>query len=232
MFDAMQTISMVRFPMSSHTVSVFESDGEDAAVVSSLGAQSKALAAINASFFNKQKFPTEYVKDDGKIVCHTPPVSGSRANGMFRIQDKKGRKVDVLTVADSLSTFNAAEGWREAIVSGPVLIEEGKPVDYSQRPKHTFFHRRHPRTLMGYTEDGWIYFVVVDGRFPGKAAGMTIFELQVLCESLGLYEAMNFDGGGSSTLWTKETGVVNHPCDNRTFDHQGERVVPNAIIVK
>ena len=223
---------MVRFPMDRHSVSVYESDGESSAVVSSLGADSKALAAINASFFDKNRIPTEFVKDDGKIVCSKLPAAGSRANGMFRIQDKKARKVDIVTVGDSLSIYNAAEGWREAIVSGPVLIEDGKPVDYSARPNHSFFNRRHPRTLLGYTADGWMYFIVVDGRFPGQADGMTIAELQVLCQALGLYEAMNFDGGGSSTLWTKESGVLNHPYDNRKFDHAGERIVPNAIIVK
>ena len=232
MFGSTQTISMVRFPISSHSVSIYESDGESAAVVSTLGADSKALAAINASFFDKKRIPTEFVKDEGKIVCTRPPVPGSRANGMFRIQDKKARRVDIVTVGDSLSTYNAAEGWREAIVSGPVLVEDGKPVDYSSRPNHSFFHRRHPRTLLGYTADGWMYFIVVDGRFPGHADGMSIFELQVLSQALGLYEAMNFDGGGSSTLWTKESGVLNHPYDNRTFDHAGERIVPNAIIVK
>ncbi len=76
-----------------------------------------------------------------------------------------------------------------------------------------------------------MYFAVIDGRFP-LGIGMSISELQVLCESLGLYEAINLDGGGSSTLWNKETGVVNHPYDNKQFDHAGERVVPNVIIVK
>jgi exopolysaccharide biosynthesis protein len=218
--------------MDSHTVSVFESDGTSAAVVSSLGAKSKALAAINASFFDRDKFPTEFVKDEGKILCTRPPVAGTRSNGMFRIQDKKGRKVDILTVEDSTSAFHAAKGWREAIVSGPVLMEDGEVVDYTDMASKTFFYRRHPRTLMGYTADGWIYFIVVDGRFPQKAEGMSIFELQTLCKALGLHEAMNFDGGGSSTLWTKENGVVNHPCDNKTYDHAGERIVPNAIIVK
>lgn len=225
-------MSMVRFPMNSHAVSVYESDGPSATVISRMGAESGALAAMNASFFDRKKMPTEFVKDEGKVICTRPPLAGTRANGMFRIQDPDGQSVDIVTVSDSLSAVNAAEGWYEAIVSGPVLLEEGKLVDYTDISSKTFFWRRHPRTLIGYTSDGWIYFIVVDGRFPGKAEGMSIFELQILCQSLGLYEAMNFDGGGSSTLWTKETGVVSHPSDNRIFDHKGERVVPNAIIVK
>ena len=85
---------------------------------------------------------------------------------------------------------------------------------------------------MGYTQDGWLYFIVVDGRFPGRGEGMNIEELTVLSEALGLYEALNLDGGGSSTLWTRDEGVVNHPYDNQVFDHAGERVVPNVVIVK
>lgn len=234
-FGSMQTISMVRFPIKSHVVSVYDSQGANAAVTSALGEAAGAIAAINASFFDKKKVPTEYVKDEGKVVCDRPANGASRSNGMLRIKDKKGRSIDILTVVDSATTVDAANGWREAIVSGPVLIEDGKIVDYlTDRKKMSgkFYPRRHPRTLMGYTEDGWVYFIVVDGRFPGQAEGMTVLEMQILCQSLGLYEAMNLDGGGSSTLWTKEFGVMNHPYDNKVFDHKGERKVPNALIVK
>ena len=72
----------------------------------------------------------------------------------------------------------------------------------------------------------------VDGRFPGQAEGMTIDEMQVLCQSLGLYEALNLDGGGSTTLWVKGEGVLNHPYDNKVFDSLGERIVPNIITVR
>ena len=73
--------------------------------------------------------------------------------------------------------------------------------------------------------------IVVDGRFPGQAAGMTIGELIYLVRQLGLYSALNLDGGGSSTLWCEEAGVVNRPSDNRRFDHEGERRVTNCIAV-
>ena len=61
---------------------------------------------------------------------------------------------------------------------------------------------------------------------------MNVSEMQTFCESLGLYEALNLDGGGSATLWTSDFGVLNHPYDNQRFDHEGERSVPNALIVK
>ena len=65
----------------------------------------------------------------------------------------------------------------------------------------------------------------------GEADGMTIPELTSLCLQLGLTDALNLDGGGSSTLWTHKAGVINNPCDNRRFDHAGQRRVPNALII-
>ena len=80
--------------------------------------------------------------------------------------------------------------------------------------------------------DGFIWLVVVDGRAKGKADGMTIEELTRLAAMMGLTDALNLDGGGSSTLWSSVAGVLNHPCDNHRFDHAGQRVVPNVISVK
>ena len=233
-FNSVQSISIARFPLWEQSVSVVESDGPKAAVTSTFGKNSQALAAINGSYFNKEWMPVTFVKDEGRVVNAVTTDGGTRCNGMLRIKDKRGRKIDILGV-DSLSVAKSAQGWREAIVSGPVLLEDGVPVIYEDdgsREFRRFYARRHPRTIIGYTADGWVYFIVVDGRFPSQADGMSIAELEVLCESLGLYEALNLDGGGSSALWAKDAGVLNHPYDNLVFDHEGERVVPNAIIVK
>lgn len=238
-FGSTQSISVARFPIKKHSVSVVESDGPASGKTSKLAADNGALAAINGSYFTmhtKYPYPCTFVKDEGKII----PLGGddkgsSRCNGMLRIKRKNGKEVDILSI-DSLTRDKSAEGWYEAIESGPVLIEEGVTVDYEgkvgARDYHRFYGRRHPRTLVGYTKDGWMYFFAVDGRFPGFADGMSIAELQILCESFGLYEAINFDGGGSTTLWTNDGGVINHPYDNKRFDHKGERVVPNILIVR
>ncbi|MBR4775524.1 MAG: phosphodiester glycosidase family protein [Bacteroidales bacterium] len=232
-FGGTQTVSLIRFPMKDHAVSVVSAPGAKAGVTSQLAVQNKALAAVNGSFFDGDNMPITYLKDEGRVVSKRVDGEANLFNGMFRIKDKKGRFVDI-TVVDSLSTAAAAKGWREAIVSGPVLLNEGQPVYYQNDGSRTyrrFYRRRHPRTLLGYTQDGWMYFIVVDGRFP-LADGMNVFEMQVLCQSLGLYEALNLDGGGSATMWASGLGVLNHPYDNQVFDHEGERVVPNAIIVK
>ena len=236
-FGSMQTVTMLRFPQRKQRVSVFESDCENAAITSELGAKSGALGAINGSYFNVTTLePMTFVKDEGKVVFGQLTDNPLRCNGVFRIRNRKGSRVDILTV-DTLNFAKAAKGWREAIMAGPVLIEDGSLPKYTDSdidPRYfkKFYSKRHPRTALGYTQDGWIYLIAVDGRFPGQAEGMTIDEMQVLCQSLGLYEALNLDGGGSTTLWVKGEGVLNHPYDNKVFDSLGERIVPNIITVR
>ncbi|MBP3533181.1 MAG: phosphodiester glycosidase family protein, partial [Alistipes sp.] len=61
--------------------------------------------------------------------------------------------------------------------------------------------------------------------------GMTIGELAKVCRWLGLTDAINLDGGGSCTLWCREAGILNHPYDNKRYDHDGERAVSSCIVV-
>jgi exopolysaccharide biosynthesis protein len=96
----------------------------------------------------------------------------------------------------------------------------------------SFVFKRHPRTVFGYDDKGYAYMIVIDGRHKGNAAGATIPEAAFIARILGLEAALNLDGGGSSALWSDQTGVLNHPCDNKTFDHNGERRVPNIIIAR
>jgi exopolysaccharide biosynthesis protein len=86
--------------------------------------------------------------------------------------------------------------------------------------------------VIGCDKRGNIYLVVVDGRSKGNAEGMTIAELTALCRWMGMHEAINLDGGGSSALWSKKQGVINYPSDNKKFDHEGERKVSSTIVVK
>ena len=92
--------------------------------------------------------------------------------------------------------------------------------------------RRHPRTAIGTDKKGNVYLVVVDGRSKGNAAGMSIDELTQVCRWLGLRDALNLDGGGSTSMWTAEEGIINHPSDNGKFDHAGERRISSCIVVK
>lgn len=104
-----------------------------------------------------------------------------------------------------------------ALAGGPVLIDNGKARTWEPpRP-------RHPRTAIGWNREQ-LFLVVVDGRQAGLSVGMTLPELAALMKRLGCTEAMNFDGGGSSTLWLGGR-VMNSPSDGR------ERPVANGLMI-
>jgi exopolysaccharide biosynthesis protein len=75
---------------------------------------------------------------------------------------------------------------------------------------------------------GWnrseFFLVTVDGRQKDLSVGMTLKEFAAYLLKLGCDEAMNFDGGGSATLWYGGQ-VRNHPCDG------GERIIANALVL-
>jgi hypothetical protein len=72
--------------------------------------------------------------------------------------------------------------------------------------------RRHPRTLAGVTRSGKLIIAVVDGRKPGSTVGASFIEAAQLMRWLGAHDAINLDGGGSSTMVIGKK-VVNHPSD-------------------
>ena len=222
-----QSISIVRYDPGSMRADIVTAPGDAADSVSALCVRNGALAGINGSYFDTRALtPATFVKDEGLVVGETSPSELFRTNGIITLS---GKKVGV----DAIDTTLVQEGFREALASGPILIDEGKAYDYAEgiRQPDNFYNVRHPRSAVGQDAFGNVWLIVVDGRAPGKAEGMTISELTSLCVQLGLTDALNLDGGGSSTLWTKSAGVINHPCDNRRFDHAGQRRVPNALIV-
>jgi len=119
---------------------------------------------------------------------------------------------------------------RTAVGGGPVLIYDGK-IRITDREEQLFPNSNRngehdPRTAMGYTRDGQLIVLVVQGRTPGTAAGATLVaEAQILL-GLGCYEALNLDGGGSSCM------LVNGKETIKPSDREGERPVPAVFLIK
>jgi phosphodiester glycosidase len=131
-------------------------------------------------------------------------------------------------------TYDPVEGepepWASAqdIVGGAgLLIRDGRDVeDWAiEAFNKGFAEGRHPRTLIGDAPDGTIWLVTVDGRQPKLSVGMTLEELRTLAHRLGLVNALNLDGGGSTTMWVRGA-VVNSPSDAA-----GPRKVSDALLV-
>lgn len=123
----------------------------------------------------------------------------------------------------------AAE-WAAAtdIIGGAGLLARGgRYIDdwKAERFNAGFAESRHPRTIIGTAADGTIWLVVVDGRQPQLSLGMTLIELRELARRLGLVNALNLDGGGSSTMWVRGE-VVNSPSDAT-----GPRRVSDSLLV-
>ncbi|MEO8041443.1 MAG: phosphodiester glycosidase family protein [Acidobacteriota bacterium] len=107
------------------------------------------------------------------------------------------------------------------------LIKDGK-IDITweqEKASKSFAEMRHPRTAVAKVKDGKFLMITVDGRQPGVSVGMTLQELAEYLLSLGATDAMNLDGGGSTTMFL-DGKVVNTPSDK-----EGERKVSDAIVV-
>ena len=223
-----QFIAFVRYKPAAFQTTVVTAEREQADSTSALCLKYNAVAGINGSYFNMDSLTTvTFIKDDGFIIGSTTMKQAYRTNGAVVLNPEEIR----IDACDTTDIFE--QDW-EVMASGPLLVDEGRAASYSEDIPgwKSFYDKRHPRTVMGKDSAGGVWLVVVDGRFPGEAEGMTIAELTDLCKRLGLTEALNLDGGGSSTLWTLPGGVLNHPCDNGQFDHVGQRIVPNAVVVR
>lgn len=116
---------------------------------------------------------------------------------------------------------------RDALAAGPVLVRRGRIAVSGD--EEVFFGSSipevHPRTAAGYTAQGELILLVVDGRQP-SSRGVDLRELAAIMKELGCVEAVNLDGGGSSTL------VVNGRLVNRPAGGSYQREVLSAITVR
>lgn len=194
------------------------------APTSAMAQAHKAVAAINGSYFNMKKGNSVcFLQLDGEVIDTTTTAElNLRVNGAVQI--KKGR-LRILPWSKKIE--ESYHGKNDVLASGPLLLQKGKACDW-EACDSSFVHTKHPRSAVVVEKDGTTWFVTVDGRAPGHANGMSIPELAHLIRILGGHDALNLDGGGSTTLWL-EGNVVNHPSDNKQFDHAGERAVPNIL---
>ncbi|MBB1258710.1 phosphodiester glycosidase family protein [Streptomyces alkaliterrae] len=123
---------------------------------------------------------------------------------------------------------------------GPLLLRDGRtaldPVRDGWSPeavdghdRRTFYNewylRRNPRTAAGITASGHLVLMTADGRHPGHSAGLTIPEAAAVMRSLGAVDALNLDGGGSTTL------VTHGRVRNTPSDPAGERPVATTLLL-
>ena len=124
-----------------------------------------------------------------------------------------------------VSTPNWAEV-KESVSGGPYLIMGGEVYidEKDQRFKFAIKDAYAPRSAIGIGKNGNLFLITVDGRRPGLSVGVTLTDFAGLLKKLELQEAINLDGGGSTTL------VVDGKIVN-TLSERHERKVSNALLV-
>ncbi len=101
-----------------------------------------------------------------------------------------------------------ATGAWQGVSFVPELIRDWDPKTIPSKWKSA----RQPRTVLGQYPNGDIFFIVVDGRQSNWSQGITLEEMQVLLMRLGVMEAFNLDGGGSTAMYYNGS-ILNKPSD-------------------
>ena len=238
--DSYQTISVIRYSPKHFKTMIVQPEK-----LTRLSATAKSVNGdfgVNAGYWDVRiDKPSTFLKLNGEQIAVTADFEKERVDGLVCV----GKRKVVLDYCKAGEEAKYAKKYKNILAAGPVLIDEGKQVDHDAytkgmvdnaggKPVGAFYTytQRHPRTAIGTDRKGNVYLVVVDGRSKGNAEGVTITEFTNVCAWLGMRDAINLDGGGSSSMWTAEEGTVSYPCRNKKFDHAGERRVSSCMVVK
>jgi exopolysaccharide biosynthesis protein len=230
-FNSNQNIHILRVAKSNSNVQwKIGTAGNELLKTSTIAQKEEALAAVNGSFFNMKKGGSvNFIRING-IMTDTsandkgPGIYGQNQSGAFAYDDKNF----VILKRD----IPGQGKWEENIPfpnvmeCGPILL-----VDTQKQPllDSPFNNNRHPRTCVCVTENETL-LITADGR-NALAQGLSLHELTDVLIWLGCKNGLNLDGGGSTTFYLRDKGVVNMPCDNKLWDHEGERPVSNALML-
>ena len=199
--------------------SKLEKEGE---TTSEIAQNNNAVAAINGgAFVDKTSvvwtgtgaFPDGIVMSEGKTIWNS--VTDKDGTPLFGITDK-----GVLIVGKYSENELKKLNIKEALSFKPILIVNGKKTDLSKE-----LPGMASRTAIGQKKDGSIILLVIDGRQLGSL-GASFQEVQEIMFKLGAINAINLDGGRSTTMYLNGE-VVNNPTNT-----MGERTIPTAVIVK
>jgi len=145
-------------------------------------------------------------------------LSGSDVNSVALQAMQPGQSVTINSTMSN-SSWNDIDN---AIGGDQFLVRNGR--------LSALVSRAHPRTAIGLTKSGSLLMVTVDGRQPGYSYGVTAPEMGELMMQLGAVDALNFDGGGSTTMAVRAPGatgliVANSPSGGY------QRAVTSALVV-
>jgi exopolysaccharide biosynthesis protein len=252
LFSSNQNINILEVEMSRKNRIDVEADSSVLKPTSTFGKEHQALAAINGTFFDmKNGGSVDYVRLNGKVLNSTRlPKNNQRAAHQKAAIIVSKNKVRIVPWDGADNWENTLKG-EDVMVTGPLLLEDHRRTNLDSANFNT---ARHPRTALAL-RGSKVLLISVDGRNE-KAAGMSLFELSSFLKWIEAKDAINLDGGGSTTMWINghpDGGIINHPSDNKKmeqskaykpgmdldnlaadekkWDHGGERKVANVLLV-
>ncbi len=176
------------------------------------------VGATNADFFDMfgDGHPSGMCAKNGKIIYRGPtdrPFFGVKNDGQHVI------------TCDESDICHAVGGFY-------ILLKDGKFGDLAIH--EPFGCNRHPRTAVGICPDGKFIILVVDGRIPAYSNGATLLDLALFLKKLGATDALNLDGGGSSTFLVKNGDgfdLLNNPADLVRPTEKLIRPIFNSVLI-
>lgn len=147
-------------------------------------------------------------------------LSGNQGTPEEFLKDLKAGDIVNLTFDTTLPV----EGNIRDLAGGyPIMLRTGSLLPITASGGYEHVVENHPRTAIGFNSDRTkVIILVCDGRST-LSSGVTVEMLARIMKKLGCSDAMNFDGGGSSEMYSYDFGVVNRPSDGN------ERSVPDAV---
>lgn len=196
---------------------------EEGETVSEIASQYDAVAAINGGYFTDENnserwssnggIPTGFLMKDGKILQNIDPNIESPILAIT----KDG---NLLIGKTSVSKLLENEAVVDAMSYVTTLIKGGRLLSINDNEGSS------PKTMLGQRTDGSIVFVVLDSNMPGGRICATLKEAQKVMNNLNCYNAINLDGGKSTTMYLNG-GIINNPSNPL-----GERPISAGLIVK
>lgn len=167
------------------------------------------------------------IPEDGVILWISSQIKDP---AVLQFKEKAKGTIKVTLDPPEWNQVQHAIGGRIRLLKDGKINQELVEMHQKNEKKHVpgkrnqFLNLSHePRTALGYNEDT-LYLVVADGRQPGYSTGLTLYELASILIELGATEAINLDGGSSSTFVVNDK-VINKPSGKK------EREVLNAVFI-
>lgn len=221
LYGGKQTVNVIQVDLNNPNVRIQPiKPSSGCATTSSMASGSQALAAVNGGFFDGSCASLSMIKISGAVSATNPGYKPARATlGLKKNTSSYTPYVDWVASTNSWSAVDHALG------GGPNLVSSGaSDVTLTGEGFDSSYASKNPRTAVGFTSSNQLLMVTIDGR-TSAGVGMTLSELASYMINLGCIEAMNLDGGGSTTAWSSANGVLNTPSDGT------QRSVTSALAV-